>query len=115
MTDIKQMAALAALNEMMAKGWVDICKVETIGDLLGLNVKTCEHYTTLRTVHCLNFDKMPVELRDAIPGMLQACLSVTPTFQFAAPPPPLPPAKGATIVVEMQRRPMLGFLGKNKP
>jgi hypothetical protein len=82
MSDLKQLSALTALNEMMAKGYFDICTIDSVADLLGLRVKDTEPYRILRPLHCVNWQKMPAELREAIPGLIQECLGVQPAFQF---------------------------------
>lgn len=82
MSDIKQLAALTALNDMMQKGYVCICTIDKIGEMLGINPK-CESHQILRTLHCVHFDKMPTELRQQIPLLIKECLSMEPTYQFA--------------------------------
>jgi hypothetical protein len=83
-SDIKQMAALTALNDMMQKGYVCICTIDKIGEMLGINPKG-ESHTILRTLHCVHFEKMPQELKQQIPLLIKECLSMEPTFQFSAP------------------------------
>ena len=82
MTDIKQLAALTSLNSMMDKGYMDICCVDSVGKLLGINPKISDSYNTLHALHCVHYAKMPQELRDAIPALVQECLGVAPTFKF---------------------------------
>ena len=81
MDKLKQIAALTSLNDMMKKGWMNICTVDAVAELLGVNPK-CEAYAILKPLHCVSFDKMPEELASAIPGLIQACLGVEPIFQF---------------------------------
>ncbi len=80
-TDLKTLSALTALNHMMEKGWFDICTIDSVATMLGRNPKG-EAYDTLRPLHCVHFEKMPRELRDAIPGLIQQCLGVEPIFKF---------------------------------
>jgi hypothetical protein len=81
MTDLKQMAALTALNNMMVKGWFDICTIDAIGKMLEINPRG-KTYDLLHTLHCIHFDKMPKELRDGIPDLINECLGVAPVYQF---------------------------------
>lgn len=112
MDDLKQLSAITALNAMMEKGWFDICAIDSIGTMLGIDPKQCEAYRILRPLHCVHFNKMPDELRKAIPGLIRQCLSVEPTFRFEQPTPA--PSTAVVISVEaeqrQQRRGLLGFL-----
>lgn len=83
MTDLKQMAALTALNDMMQKGHPNICTIREVGELLGVNPKQDqEAYTILSSLHCVSFGKMPAELREAVPELVQRCLGVSPIYEF---------------------------------
>lgn len=97
--DLKMMAAITALNAMMQKGWLSMSTIDRVGEMLSINPKG-EAYRILAPLHCVDFDKMPRELVEQIPMLIQQCLSVTPTFQFKlpaiaapAPPDPLPKRK----------------------
>jgi len=80
--DIKQMAALTALNDMMAKGYVNICTIDSVAKMLGVLAKGAD-YDVLHTLHCVNFDRMPKDLLDRVPALVQACLSGDRVFQFS--------------------------------
>lgn len=82
MSELKQMAALTSLNDMMQKGYPCICTIDKIAEMLGVNPKG-EAYTILRTLHCVHFEKMPPELKSQIPELIKQCLSIEPTYQFA--------------------------------
>lgn len=82
MSDLRHLSALTSLNNMMAKGYFDICTVDGVADLLELSVKATQAYKILRPLHCVHWEKMPTELRDAVPGLIQECLGVAPAFQF---------------------------------
>lgn len=103
MNELKELSAITALNAMMQKGWMDITAIDTIGTMLGINPK-CEAYNILRPLHCVHFDKMPPQLRDAIPGLVKQCLFVEPTYQFEAAPTIQPTQPKAA------ERPARGFL-----
>ena len=81
MDNLKDLSALTALNNMMEKGWFSICTIDDVAALLEVNPRG-ETYTILRPLHCIHFDKMPAELRDAIPGLIQQCLGIAPIFRF---------------------------------
>lgn len=83
MSDLKQLSALTALNHMFAKGWLDICTIDSVAKLLGIDPKG-EAYDILRPLHCIHFNTMPAALREQIPELIKACLGVQPVFQFSA-------------------------------
>mgnify|MGYP003575110064 CR=1 FL=1 len=80
-TDLKQLAAVTALNEMMAGSHFSICTIDRIATMLSVNVKG-EAYEVLHTLHCINWAKMPQELREAVPGLIKECLGFAPVYQF---------------------------------
>ena len=87
MSDLKQLAALTAINDMLSGNSPSICTIDKVGELLGINPKVAaDAYRTLSTLHCISYSKMPPELREAIPGLITDCLGVTPTPQFKAMP-----------------------------
>lgn len=81
MSDLKQMAALTALNEMMAGNHFNVCTIDRIATMLGVHPKG-EAYEVLHTLHCINWSKMPPELRQAVPGLIKECLGVAPIYEF---------------------------------
>lgn len=84
MNDLKQLAAITALNAMMDKGWLDICTIDQVANMMGVNPKGGA-YSILRPLHCVHFDKMPAELRKELPNLIRQCLAAEPTFQFELP------------------------------
>lgn len=80
--DLKQMSALTALNNMMSKGHFNICCINSVGELLGIDPRRTDAYKILHPLHCVDWGKMPATLRDAVPGLIQECLGVAPSFQF---------------------------------
>lgn len=99
MDDLKQMVAITALNNMMAKGWFDVCTIDKVAQMLGVDPKG-EAYRTLAPLHCVNFSEMPHDLKTAIPGLIRGCLGVEPIYRFELPKPvtttasqPLEPAR----------------------
>jgi hypothetical protein len=66
----------------MAKTYFDICTIDSVADLLGVQCKGGEAYKTLRPLHCVQWQQMPDELRREVPGLIQQCLGIEPQFQF---------------------------------
>lgn len=81
-TDLKELAAVTALNAMMAKGWFSICTIDNVGQMLGRNPRG-EAYDILHSLHCIHFDKMPPALREEIPRLIEQCLNCAPTHRFS--------------------------------
>jgi hypothetical protein len=81
--NIKNMAALIALNNMMSKGYFDICTIDSVGELLGVSVR-CESYSVLKVLHCVYFEKMPPDLRNAIPELINKCIGGGLIYQFSS-------------------------------
>lgn len=80
--ELKKLAALTALNNMLQQGHFSICAVDDVAKLLGLQKPRCDAYNTLRALHCIDYAKMPKELRYAIPDLIQQVLGVDPVYQF---------------------------------
>lgn len=80
-TDLKELAAVTALNAMMAKGWMDICTIRSVAEMLGRDPRG-DAFGILHSLHCIHFDKMPPALRDAIPALIEQCLDCAPTHRF---------------------------------
>lgn len=79
--DLRQLSALAALNDMFRKGHLSICTIDKVARLLGVDPKG-ESYDILSAVHCVDFSQMPLALRDAVPRLIRQCLGVDQIFQF---------------------------------
>ncbi len=81
MQHLKEMAAMTALNEQLrAKHW-SICVIDRAAALLEVNARG-EAYDILHALHCIDYQKMPLELRDSIPDLIKQCLGITPVYQF---------------------------------
>lgn len=81
MDDLKQLAAMTALNEMLARGSFSICTIDTVAKMLGIDPHG-EAYDLLRPLHCIDYSKMPRPLRDAIPDLIRQCLGVETIYRF---------------------------------
>lgn len=81
MADLKKQIAITALNDMMSRGHFSICTIDSVAELLGVNAKG-EAYTMLRALHCVDWAKMPQDVRAAVPDLIRDCLGVGPVFRF---------------------------------
>lgn len=81
MDELKNMAAMTALNQMLAGAHFSICTVDSVAAMLNVRPAS-EAYSILRTVHCIDYAKMPKELRQAIPDLIKQCLGVDPAYEF---------------------------------
>ncbi|HDS1834342.1 TPA: hypothetical protein QEM98_000427 [Stenotrophomonas maltophilia] len=82
MDDLKALAALTALNEMFAGSHLSICTIDKVATLLGVHPER-DAYDTLHALHCVHWNKMPRELRDRVPELIQRALgNGTAAFQF---------------------------------
>lgn len=79
--ELKQQAAIAALNKMMSQGHFSICTVDTIAKMLGITPDP-EAYAVLRTLHCVDYTAMPRALYARLPDIIQTALSGQQVFQF---------------------------------
>lgn len=81
MDDIRQMAAMAALNKMLKSGHFSISTVREIAEMMEI-VPDPEAMATLRPLHCVDYADMPSELYAQLPAIVQKALSGSPVFQF---------------------------------
>lgn len=81
MQNLKTLAAVTALNVMMQKNYFSICAIDSVAKMLGVNPKS-EAYDILLTLHCVDWDKMPKELKDAVPELIKECLGIVLTYQL---------------------------------
>ena len=79
--EIKQLAAVAALNKMMTSGHFSICTIRSIAEMFGI-VPEAEAMAILNPLHCVDFAKMPRDLLASIPMLIQQALSAEQPFQF---------------------------------
>jgi hypothetical protein len=81
MDNLKNLAATTALNSMLVGKHFSICAIDSVAKMLNVNPAS-DAYNVLHTVHCIDFEKMPAELRQAIPGLIKECLGVAPVYEF---------------------------------
>ena len=80
MDELKVMVATTALKDMINKGYVNICTIDTINKVTG-NFPTREDYELLHALHCIKFGDMPTELQRGLPLLIQRVLG-TAKFDF---------------------------------
>jgi hypothetical protein len=68
---------------MMRGGHFSICTIDNVGKLLGIEPRGSDAYNVLHTLHCIDWNAMPPQLREAVPGLINECLGIAPAFQFA--------------------------------
>ncbi len=106
MDDIKALAALTALNEMFAGNHLSICTIDKVATLLGVHPEP-DAYSALSALHCVHWNRMPRELRDRVPALIQQALgNGTAQFRFEL----ASPANNAMQVLDQSkhtRRPLL--------
>lgn len=81
MNDLKELAAMTALNNTLRSSYFDICAVDKVAKLLDVNPRG-EAYDMLHALHCIHYDKMPPQLCEAIPDLIKQCLGREITYQF---------------------------------
>ncbi|MET3652509.1 hypothetical protein [Dyella japonica] len=96
MDNVRQMAAMAALNKMLRQGHFSVSVVRDIASMFDI-VPDPEAMAILKPLHCVDYAEMPRELYAALPGLVQKALSGSPIFQFELKhgPEPLALAAGA--------------------
>jgi hypothetical protein len=78
-TELKLMAAQAALQKMLAESSFSICTIDRIADMMGIKPNH-EAYSILRTLHCVNYNQMPADLLEKLPELICSVLS-SPAFE----------------------------------
>lgn len=91
--NLQAMAAMTALNEMLASDYFNVCTIDRVASMLGISVKGSAAYDVLHTLHCVHYQKMPPDLRSAIPDLISQCLSITPMRRFSMMPDTREPAQ----------------------
>lgn len=73
MSDIKVMAATAALQKLLTQRYFDICTIDNIIKMLGI-VPDREAYSILHTLHCVHYDQMQPELLEQLSVLIMRVL-----------------------------------------
>ena len=79
---LAHLSAIASLNDMMRKGTFYISTVTEVAKAIGA-VPDPRAMDILRPLHCMEIGRLPPELRDAIPALIERCIG-TPAYQFSA-------------------------------
>jgi hypothetical protein len=79
--ELKKLAAVTALNKMLAQGYFSVSTIDTIAKMLGVSPPK-EPYDILHTIHCVHYGDMPESLKAALPGLIKACIDIEPDFRF---------------------------------
>lgn len=78
-TDLKLMAAQAALTKLVNKSFFDICTIDKIVEMLGVKPER-EAYSILSALHCVDYNQMPPALFQELPNLI-ARIVQSPTFE----------------------------------
>lgn len=73
--ELKAMATTAILNKTLKSSFFSICSIDEAAKVMGRNPH-CEEYDLLRSLHCVDYSKMPRELREKIPSLVALCLGL---------------------------------------
>lgn len=78
-TDLKLMAAQAALTKLVSGGHFSICTIDTIAKMLGVKPER-EAYQILHTLHCVDYNQMAPALLNELPNLIARVLQ-SPSFE----------------------------------
>lgn len=73
MSELKVMAAEAALKKMVQGSHFSICTLDTIIKMMEVNPDR-DAYNILHTLHCVDYNLMPPELLQALPDLIATIL-----------------------------------------
>jgi hypothetical protein len=73
MPEVKRLVVQTALNSLFTENFFSICTLDKVMDIIGANDKT-EAYKQLRALHCVHYNKMPPELREILPRLVNEAL-----------------------------------------
>lgn len=79
MSDLKVMAAEAALKKMVQSSHFNICTLDTIVTMMDVKPDR-DAYNILRTLHCVDYNQMRPELLQALPDLIATVLR-SPSFE----------------------------------
>lgn len=78
-TEIKMMAAQAALRKMVEGNYFDICTIDNVVKMLDVKPDR-DTYQVLHTLHCVHYNQMPPELLEKLPELIHKALT-SPSFE----------------------------------
>lgn len=71
--DTKRLVVQTAVTQLFEKNYFDICKVDQVLKMVG-GRQAGPAYDMLHSLHCVHYDKMPQELRDRLPHLVNEVL-----------------------------------------
>lgn len=74
--ETRQLVVTAALNDLFTKKWFDMCNLNKVREIVNAP-KNSEAYKLLDALHCVDYDKMPPDLRERIPHLVNEVLRPT--------------------------------------
>jgi len=78
MDEFKQETIRIALDKMLNdSGHFSICDVDKLANLIGTNPRSHPDYKVLNALHCVDFDKMSVEMKAELPNKIMNVLSAS--------------------------------------
>jgi hypothetical protein len=77
MEETKRLVAVTALNAMLRKGYFDICVIRCVAEMLDIEAEG-DAYRTLAPLHCIHYEDMSAEVKDALPSLIKTLLGVEP-------------------------------------
>lgn len=77
MPETKQLVAKVLLDHLFTKRFFDICNVAQLCELAGRPINT-PAYRVLHGLHCVDYQKMPPELLEQLPQLVNECLRPPP-------------------------------------
>lgn len=101
--------AIAALNKMLRQRYFDICTIDSVAKMLGVNPRS-ESYAILRPLHCVDYADMSASLKAKLPALIADCLGEPPMFQFTL---PTKVVTQAMVIVPVAETPT--YTEQNKP
>jgi len=72
--ELKHATVVTALNDMIRRGWFSISCIDNCAEILGISTRGSEAHTLLRALHCVEFAKMPPEVRAQVPELIKQVL-----------------------------------------
>ncbi len=75
MRKVKQQVILAATQNLFSKDFFDICKLHEIAKVVGASKNSGHAWDLLQALHCVHYKTMPPDLRNAIPQLVNECLT----------------------------------------
>lgn len=71
--ETRQLVVTAALNDLFTKQWFDMCNLNKVREIVNAP-RNSEAYKLLDALHCVAYDKMPPDLRNRIPQLVNEVL-----------------------------------------